>query len=314
MKKITAILLTAMLLVAMLTSCGEKVDIGGLGKDSQSVSQPNNNQTSTGQGDGTGNGNNPVSTGLELETYNGGDFTLKIPKGWQLSSGGEGMYFWYSVTNPYDDSMRFFRYGKLEPILKSEAARQSWKKWGPITGDGVSGVQFGYAPVCTEKTAKSVLEAWGEFIDFQKYIGQSNDSLFVPLSNISVKSCDSYQGMLSSLGVPETIAVASCQTASGKNAEISVTASVMDPGYQDLFMEGIDTYYMTIYELNGILLPQGCDKEIAKSLLQCVSSLEFSEDFLRKAQQQSDATLSSVLQRSAENEALMDAYMRKWGY
>ena len=46
----------------------------------------------------------------------------------------------------------------------------------------------------------------------------------------------------------------------------------------------------------------------------CLSSLQFTQEFVDRANQQSNEQLAGVLQRSAENEALMDAYLRKWGY
>lgn len=308
-KRKTGMLFAALMLAAVLSACGNSTDVGGLGKDGNNTY--GGNQQTTGDG-GSQSEDKIEKSSLKLETYEGDGFSLMIPKGWTLETVGDGIYFGYTVSNPEDESMKFFHYGKLEPILKSEEARQSWKKWGPITGNGSGGEYFGYAPVCTEKTAKAVLEAWGQFVDFQRHIGQS--STFVPLNNISVKSCDSYQGVLAAAGMPETIALASCETASGRKAQISVSVALMDPGYQDLFMEGIDTYYMTAYELNGVLVPENCDEETVKTLFQCMSSLEFTEEFLNRARQQSDAALASVQQRSAENEALMDAFMRKWGY
>ena len=62
------------------------------------------------------------------------------------------------------------------------------------------------------------------------------------------------------------------------------------------------------------MLPENCDEAYAKALAQCAASLEFDEEFVARANRQSDAVLSDVQQRSAENEALMDEFMRKWGY
>ena len=61
-------------------------------------------------------------------------------------------------------------------------------------------------------------------------------------------------------------------------------------------------------------MPQDCPEDVAKSLAMCLSSLQFTQEFVDRANRQSDEQLAGVLQRSAENEALMDAVLRKWGY
>ena len=86
-------------------------------------------------------------------------------------TGGDGVYFWYNIYNPQDESMMVFQYGNLEPFLISYVAKASWQKWAPITGTGDE--TFALAPVCLEKTAKGILDCWSECIEFQQYIGQN---------------------------------------------------------------------------------------------------------------------------------------------
>lgn len=319
-KRILASILAAFMTIAFFTACDDSSDVGNLGDDKRGSSSRSSDSASSDQStyddstQPTTNSKNANDSKNEivLETYQNNDFSILVPQGWNLETGGDGVYFYYTISNPNDDSMVAFRYGKLEPILKSEEARASWQKWGPITGNGTGGEYFGKAPVCLEKTAKGMLDSWNEFVDYQKLLGQT--TTFVPLYDINVKSCDQRQSALSSAGIPETIAVADCKTASGKSAQIALSTAISDPGYMDLFSEGIDTYYMSAYETTGILLPDNCSEGIAKALAQCVASLQFSDEFLNRAKQQGEAMLYDVQTRSAQNEALMDDFMRKWGY
>lgn len=340
-----ALILTMAMTLTLFTSCGgKKNDVGGLGDDNKVnniFNQGKNKDTDNNSNGGYDNnddsnddnndkdsddsGQNDKSndkksnkkgssknnkSALQLETYKGDGFSILVPKGWNIMTGGDGVYFWYNIYNPQDESMMVFQYGKLEPFLKSYEAKASWQKWAPITGTGDE--TFAHAPVCLEKTAKGILDCWSECIEFQQYIGQN--PTFISLNNLSIKSCDAYQGKLASLGLPESIAIASCSTATGKKAVITLSTAIFDPGYMDMFMEGIDTYYTSAYNTTGILLPENCDEAYAKALAQCAASLEFDEEFVARANRQSDAVLSDVQQRSAENEALMDEFMRKWGY
>lgn len=319
MKKWIAAALAVLLVAGCLSACG-KTDVGGLGNDDRLSASDAQSPSDGGQPSGsTPSESTPTepssesgaqSAGLALETYTGDGFSMLVPQGWTISLVGDGVTFGFLMQDPKDDSLAVFHYGKLEPFLKSEEARQSWKYWGPRTGNGTD--FFGEAPVCLEKTAKGLIDCWDECLTFQQYVGQG--MLFPQLSDCVVLSCENYNGALAAEGVPETVAVASGTTASGKSAYLTLTAAIFDPGYQDIFEEGIDTYYMTAYEVNGILMPQDCPEDVAKSLAMCLSSLQFTQEFVDRANQQSNEQLGAILQRSAENEALMDAVLRKWGY
>lgn len=309
MKKRIFVLTLAALLLLSLCACA-KAEVGGLGDDdrrpaaSDSAAPSENTQGST-PTESTAS----QTGGLPLETYTGDGFSMLVPQGWKVATGGEGVSFYFILTDPQRDDLSVFHFGKLEPFLKSEEARQSWQYWDPITGDGT--LYFSKAPVCLEKTAKGLLDCWDECISFQEFLGAV---LFPQFSNRTVLSCDSYAGALAAAGVDQTVAVAGGTTPSGSSAHLTLSAAIFDPGALDMFGDGIDTYYMTAYEVNGILMPQNCPEDVAKALAMCLSSLQFTQEFVDRANQQSNEQLAGVLQRSAENEALMDAYLRKWGY
>lgn len=182
-----ALILTMAITLTLFTSCGgKKSDVGGLGDDNKvnnifnqgknkdtdnnsnggydnndDSNDDNNDKDSddSGQNDKSndkksnkkGSSKNNKST-LQLETYKGDGFSILVPKGWNIMTGGDGVYFWYNIYNPQDESMMVFQYGKLEPFLKSYEAKASWQKWAPITGTGDE--TFAHAPVCLEKNCK----------------------------------------------------------------------------------------------------------------------------------------------------------------
>lgn len=319
MKKWIAAALAVLLVAGCLSACG-KTDVGGLGTDDRLSAS---DAQSPSGGDGQPSGSTPSenaptepssesgsqSGGLVLEAYTGDGFSMLAPQGWRVATGGDGVNFYFIMADPQNDDRMVFHFGRLEPFLKSEEARQSWQYWDPRTGDGT--LYFSKAPVCMEKTAKGLIDCWDECISFQDYLGAV---LFPQFNNRTVLSCDSYAGSLAAAGQDQTVAVASGTTASGRNAYLTLSAAIFDPGYLDIFEEGIDTYYMIAYEVNGIVMPQNCPEDVAKSLAMCLSSLQFTQEFVDRAHRQSDEQLAGVLQRSAENEALMDAILRKWGY
>ena len=130
------------------------------------------------------------------------------------------MNFYFIMADPQNDDRMVFHFGRLEPFLKSEEARQSWQYWDPRTGDGT--LYFSKAPVCMEKTAKGLIDCWDECISFQDYLGAV---LFPQFNNRTVLSCDSYAGSLAAAGQDQTVAVASGTTASGRNAYLTLSAA-----------------------------------------------------------------------------------------
>ena len=66
--------------LTLLTSCGDKKsDVGGLGDDNKINNVFNQ-------------GKNNKST-LQLETYTGDGFSILVPKGSNIMTGGDGIYF-----------------------------------------------------------------------------------------------------------------------------------------------------------------------------------------------------------------------------
>ena len=146
MKKWIAAALAVLLFAGCLSACG-KMDIGSLGNDERLSSS---DVQSPSDGDGQPSGSTPSenaptepssesgsqSGGLVLEAYTGDGFSMLAPQGWRVATGGDGVNFYFIMADPQNDDRMVFHFGRLEPFLKSEEARQSWQYWDPRTGDG----------------------------------------------------------------------------------------------------------------------------------------------------------------------------------
>jgi len=64
------------------------------------------------------------STGLDLESYSGGFFSLDKPKGWSLLTAGSCASFAFLAFDPSDPLKQVFYFGELGPVYLSEQQKQ----------------------------------------------------------------------------------------------------------------------------------------------------------------------------------------------
>ena len=57
-----------------------------------------------------------------LEDYDGGVFTMRLPKGWQIETGGAYASYSFRAWDPDDPDIQIFYYGEMGPYFKSSAS------------------------------------------------------------------------------------------------------------------------------------------------------------------------------------------------
>lgn len=245
----------------------------------------------------------PVETGLTLTSYNGGFFSLTMPEGWTLKTIGEYVDFVFIITNPVNPDMQIFRFGRLQPFLKSSQSKQLWQS---LYGTGL----FPDAPVMTDRTAGGLLSLWNDCIAYQhKY----SSSVFPTLNNINVVSNKTYSGVFSAYGGAESMAVADCVGANGTDCQCILTTAIFDPGTN--YNGGVDTSYLILYETIGVIAPVGTSEKDIEAMLSCAASVQFTEDYIAKSKAASDAQLATVTEQLSRNRAIIDSLVEGWlGY
>ena len=64
------------------------------------------------------------TTGLDLENYNGGFYSIEIPKGWGVVTAGSCATFAFLARDPADPVKQVFYFGEVGPVYLSEQQRQ----------------------------------------------------------------------------------------------------------------------------------------------------------------------------------------------
>ncbi len=238
--------------------------------------------------------------------YDDGRFSVTLPEGWQVRTTGEFMTFGFRASDPAAPERSLFLFMKLEPFLKSRAAKQFYRK-------------YNYAPTCDAPvmeapTLDAFLAAEPEVIDFcQAYYasGLSLDpAVFPELYGVRVQ-----EKWNSSIPCPSTcrdnaVARIAFTTQAGAPCEGLVTAQPTDMG--SYIAEGIDTWFYTAYLFMGVTAPQGELAELEPVLTQCLASFDFAPQYVKTALDVSEQEKNALLSVASSMQAAMDSYNDAW--
>ena len=217
-----------------------------------------------------------TGTQLTLASYNGGYFSMLIPQGWKVDVSGAFAGICYKVYDPSNPARQFFFYGALAPYHKSEAARKVLSAYD-ATGMIANG------PVLSEVSVKGQTDCWQQCINYQnRYDGKA---LFTTLNNINMVARTYFSGPFSYYSkASETVGAAVCSTDTGTQCILMIASSLVDTDTYN-YMGGY--WYYTAFNTVGVLCPAGEFDAMYQDMLVCLSSLQFTEDYIKMSQSSS---------------------------
>ena len=221
-------------------------------------------------------------------------FTMELPAKWNCQVSGEFMTFCYRAWDPESPNRSVFMFLKLEPFLKSQAAKNMYRQLSGSFGGSYS--LFADAPVLKSLTLAGVLDAIPDTISFaRKYrdAGAINPAIFPDIRNVTI-----LEKTPSTLPAPascteNSIARISYQDADGHSCEGLVTAQPVDTMHYDLY--GVDGWPCTVYLLMGVTAPMGELAELEPVLTRCLSSFSFTPEYVKKAVNLSTEEMQTLL-------------------
>lgn len=67
---------------------------------------------------------------IETEVYETADFSITIPKGWVVTTGGENIYHSIRVYDPEEPMNQMFSLLKADVLLHSQEGKKAWQYMG----------------------------------------------------------------------------------------------------------------------------------------------------------------------------------------
>ncbi len=247
---------------------------------------------------------------ITLEDYSTEVFSMKIPKGWTVQSGGQGIYYAIRVTDPKDENNQVFLMLKIQPILKSQSAKKAWQDYAILAG-GAQYNLFSKAPVLESATTEGFFQVFGDVSSFANNIEPSLASFKFPTFNNFTKLEESEsQASLKSVAMDSKVLRATFTGSKGEAGEGMFLATVVNFG--NSYQMGVDMGYYMIYDITAITSKKDEFINYQDILMKCVNSIEFTDSYVKKTIDDSNAQTQQSLQINAQVQAAFDSYMSAW--
>ena len=247
---------------------------------------------------------------ITLEDYSTEVFSMKIPKGWTVQSGGQGIYYAIRVTDPKDENNQVFLMLKIQPILKSQSAKKAWQDYAILAG-GAQYNLFSKAPVLESATTEGFFQVFGDVSSFINNIEPSLASFKFPTFNNFTKLEESEsQASLKSVAMDSKVLRATFTGSKGEAGEGMFLATVVNFG--NSYQMGVDMGYYMIYDITAITSKKDEFINYQDILMRCVNSIEFTDSYVKKTIDDSNAQTQQSLQINAQVQAAFDSYMSAW--
>lgn len=233
-----------------------------------------------------------------LVDYDGGVFTMQLPQGWQIMTGGE--YAGYSIRawDPNDPDVQIFYYGELGPCFKSAEAKAQYQSMS------TSNDPLTYLPVLEDPTLAGCLNAMDDYQD--AYDGIMPQSFaFAKIQNMTVLSETPITTPLANYAVSEASILASLTSETGAACTGMFEGSILDAGGYEI--NGVDvTPSRSASNIFGIIAPEGKFETVAPILIQSLTSFTFTDEYIQEAIRQGNMQAENAAEVSRRNNEMME--------
>ena len=247
---------------------------------------------------------------ITLENYSTEVFSMKIPKGWTVQSGGQGIYYAIRVTDPKDENNQVFLMLKIQPLLKSLNAKKQWQSYAALAG-GTQYNVFSKAVVLENPTTEGFFQVFGNVTSYLNSVEPTLASFKYPTFNNFTKLEESEsQASLKSVAMDSKVLRATFTGSNSQEGEGLFLATVVNFGNSSQM--GVDMSYYMIYDITAITSKKDEFINYQDILMKCVNSIEFTDSYVKKTIDDSNAQTQQSLQINAQVQAAFDSYMSAW--
>lgn len=303
-KRITALAL-ALVMTLLLAACGSKTVV-------------NDDGTKTEQTERGVKVTQTVAKAAQTEKYETADFSITIPKGWTVTSGGTNIYHSIRVYDPNEPLNQMFVLLKADILLHSQAGKEAWQQ--NYSMGNTQAALFTKAAVLDNPSTEGFFKIFSQYTAFASEVEPAYSGYTFPrFDNFTVT--DRYPSASpmksSALGDEQLRATF---TDNGKEGEGLFAASVVDfgsfaissgnvVGYQ---LQAVDGGYYMAYNIVAVTAAKDTFIEWEGVLTDCFKTLQYSDSFVSTTNQASNEKVALAQQISQNFNATMDGFMSSW--
>lgn len=260
----------------------------------------------TGEASGNSN-NNPAgepstpSSGSQtasytLENYDGGIFTMKLPKGFVIETAGAYAGFGFHAYDPQNPDVQIFFYGELGPYFRSAEDKSMYQQYSQ-SGDPLTKLSV--------LNPKTVLGCISSFDDYeQAYNATSTPYHDFPvirqLSNISEQPVTTF---LSGVAESESMVLADLTSTTGNACSGIFQGSIADA---NPYASSFPSPSVCAMDVFGVIAPKEQFTSVSPALIESLCSFRFTDEYIKESMSITNTIGMNAAEYSRQNEAMMD--------
>ncbi len=255
---------------------------------------------------------------VQTEEYRTDDFSITIPKGWTVTSGGINIYHSIRVTDPNEPLNQMFVLLKADVLLHSQEGKDAWQQLYRM--GNTQAALFAKAPVLAKPSTEGFFRMLAQYTAFVGEVESSYAGYTFPrFDGFTVTDRFDSTGGLKSVAMGDELLRATF-TDGGKAGEGLFAASVVDfgsipisngklTGYQ---LQAVDGGYYMAYNILAVTAAKDTLIDWEGVLTDCMKTLQYSDRFVSAANQASNEKVALANQISQNFHQTMDGLMSSW--
>ena len=312
-KRFTAFVLAASMFL-LLTACG-----GGPVTDGGTESTGQTEQTVQGTEAENGVTITPTAAAsVQTEKYETADFSITIPKGWKVTTGGVNIYHSIRVYDPAQPLRQMFVLLKADILLHSQAGKAAWEK--NYSMGNTQAALLAQAAVLENPSTEGFYQIFSKYTDFVTQVESSYAGYTFPVfDNFVVTDRYPSTSNLKESALGDELLRATF-TDGSNDGEGLFAASVVDfgsftisdgtvSGYQ---LQTVDGGYYMAYNIVAITSEKDSFVDWEGVLSDCLKTLQYSNNFVSATNQASSEAVAQAMQISQNFNQTMDGFMSSW--
>ena len=218
---------------------------------------------------------------VQTEKYETADFSITIPKGWKVTTGGANIYHSIRISDPNEPLNGMFILLKAECLLHSQAGKDAWKSLNRM--GNTQAALLANAPVLKNPSTENFYKIFTQYADFVTQMDSSYSGYIFPkYDNFTVTDRFESNSNLKNDAIDDELLRATF-IENGKEGEGLFSASVVDFGslaisdgtvvnYQ---LKPVDGGYYMAYNIVAITAAKDTFIEWESVLTDCMKTLMY---------------------------------------
>lgn len=303
-KRITALVIAGTMML-FLAACGNKTVINDDGTQTERA-EKGIKVTQT------------AAKAVQTEKYETADFSVTIPKGWTVTTGGTNIYHSIRISDPNEPLNQMFILLKADILLHSQAGKNAWQQ--SYNMGNTQAAIFAKAPVLENPSTEEFFKIFPQYAAFVSDVEPDYSGYTFPgFESFTVTDRYASASSMKSVAIGDELLRATF-TDNGKSGEGMFAASVVDFGsamisggnvvnYQ---LQTADGGYYMAYNIVAITAAKDTFIEWESVLTDCMKTLQYSDSFINATNRASNEKVALAKQISQNFNQTMDAMMSSW--